>query len=135
MGLFPGQEQVIEALAGRDAMTMSELAELLRVRPPTASKTVSRLSAAGFVERRSADGDGRIVQVALTSTGLEKAAAIVGLATSIEDEIDTHLRSKDRKRLRKLLKRVDKGLRGQAAVSPVPARQELEPAEAVADDL
>jgi DNA-binding MarR family transcriptional regulator len=112
MGLFPGQEQVLEALAGREAMTMSELADLLRVRPPTASKTVSRLSAAGFVERHAANGDGRIVQVALTSAGQEKAAAITVLAATIEDEIDTHLTSKDRKRLRKLLKRVDKGLRG-----------------------
>jgi DNA-binding MarR family transcriptional regulator len=135
MGLFPGQEQVLEALAGREAMTMSELADLLRVRPPTASKTVSRLSAAGFVERHAANGDGRIVQVALTSAGQEKAAAITGLAATIEDEIDTHLTSKDRKRLRKLLKRVDKGLRGPAAGSPVPAGRKLEAPEAVTDEM
>jgi DNA-binding MarR family transcriptional regulator len=116
IGLFPGQEQVLEALAGREAMTVSELADLLRVRPPTASKTVSRLSAAGFVERRAGSGDGRIVQVALTPSGQERAAALAGLAATIEDEIDTHLTAKDRKRLRKLLKRVDKGLRGGPAV-------------------
>jgi DNA-binding MarR family transcriptional regulator len=135
MGLFPGQEQVLEALAGHEAMTMSELAELLRVRPPTASKTVSRLSAAGFVERRTANGDGRVVRVALTPAGQEKAAALAGLAATIEDEIDTHLTSKDRKRLRKLLKRVDKGLRGPAAGSPVAAEGRVETPEALADEM
>jgi DNA-binding MarR family transcriptional regulator len=135
MGLFPGQEQVLEALAGREAMTMSELADLLRVRPPTASKTVSRLSVAGFVERRTANGDGRVVQVALTPAGKEKATALAGLAAAIEEEIDTHLTSKDRKRLRKLLKRVDKGLRGPVAGNRVTAQRKLETPEAVADEL
>jgi DNA-binding MarR family transcriptional regulator len=111
MGLFPGQEQVLEALADRDTVTMSELADVLRVRPPTASKTISRLSAAGLVERRSTNGDGRVVHVALTPAGREKASAIAGLATTIEDEINAHLDARDRRRLRKLLRRVDKGLR------------------------
>jgi DNA-binding MarR family transcriptional regulator len=126
MGLFPGQEQVLEALAGREAMTVSELAGLLRVRPPTASKTVSRLSAAGFVERRAASGDGRIVNVALTPSGQERAAALISLAATIEDEIDSHLSTKDRKRLRKLLKRVDKGLRGPGADGPGAAGRGIE---------
>jgi len=39
LGLFAGQEQVLQALAATDIMTMGELAGILRVRPPTASKT------------------------------------------------------------------------------------------------
>src|SRR4029453_12897499 len=69
IGLFPGQEQVLEALATRDGMSMSELAEILRVRPPTASKTIARLSALALVERQAADGDGRIVRAVLTPAG------------------------------------------------------------------
>jgi DNA-binding MarR family transcriptional regulator len=131
MGLFPGQEQVLEALADRDAVTMSELADVLRVRPPTASKTISRLSAAGLVERRSTNGDGRVVHVALTAAGREKASAIAGLATTIEDEINAHLDSKDRKRLRKLLRRVDKGLRN----APGESAAALDDAVVVADEV
>jgi DNA-binding MarR family transcriptional regulator len=111
LGLFPGQEQVFEALASRDSMTMSELAEILRVRPPTASKTIARLSSLGLVERRATDGDGRIVRVALSDAGREKAKAIDALALDIEAEATSHLDAKDKKRLRKLLKRVEKGLK------------------------
>src|SRR3712207_7893632 len=42
LGLFAGQEQVLQALGNSGPMTMGELANILRVRPPTASKTVSR---------------------------------------------------------------------------------------------
>jgi DNA-binding MarR family transcriptional regulator len=111
LGLFPGQEQVIDALSTHEAMSMSELAGILRVRPPTASKTVARLSALGLVERRAADGDGRVVRVALTDTGRETAAAIEGLSQDIEAEVVAHLDGKERKRLRKLIRRVEKGLR------------------------
>jgi len=111
LGLFPGQEQVLEALAGREALSMSELAEILRVRPPTASKTVARLSAAGLIERKATEGDGRVVRVALSADGKAKAAAIETLALDIEGEVTAHLDGKDRKRMRKLLKRVEKGLK------------------------
>jgi DNA-binding MarR family transcriptional regulator len=118
LGLFPGQEQVFEALAARDGMTMSELAEILRVRPPTASKTIARLSGLGLVERRAADGDGRVVRVALTEAGRDKARAIETLALDIEAEVTADLDGKDRKRLRKLLKRVEKSLRGALGAAP-----------------
>jgi DNA-binding MarR family transcriptional regulator len=111
LGLFPGQEQVLEALAGREALSMSELAEILRVRPPTASKTVARLSAAGLIERKATEGDGRVVRVALSAEGKAKAVAIETLALDIEAEATIHLDGKDRKRLRKLLKRVERGLK------------------------
>ena len=45
IGLFPGQETVLKLLAESDGRTMTELAGALKVRPPTASKTVGRLSA------------------------------------------------------------------------------------------
>ncbi len=114
LGLFPGQEQVLEALAGRESMTMSELAEILRVRPPTASKTIGRLSAAGLIDRRSGPADGRVVHVALTEAGRTKAKQIESLALDIEAEVVAHLDQKERKRLRKLLKRLAKGLKGDA---------------------
>jgi DNA-binding MarR family transcriptional regulator len=110
IGLFPGQEQVLEALATRDGMSMSELAEILRVRPPTASKTIARLSALGLVERRAADGDGRVVRAVLTSEGRKKAKAIESLALDIEAEVIADLDGKSEKRLRKLLRRVEKSL-------------------------
>ncbi|MBS7696076.1 MULTISPECIES: MarR family winged helix-turn-helix transcriptional regulator [unclassified Chelatococcus] len=110
MGLFPGQEQVLQALASGEPATMGELAELLRVKPPTASKTVARLAAQGLVERRTEPGDARIIIVSLTREGLEKVAAIDALWRDTEEQLLDDLDSKDRKRARKLLRKMAKNL-------------------------
>ena len=62
MGLFAGQEQVLQALDGQGALTIGELASNLRVRGPTVSKAVTRLAALGFVERESNGEDRRSVR-------------------------------------------------------------------------
>ncbi|KAA2236507.1 MarR family winged helix-turn-helix transcriptional regulator [Salinarimonas soli] len=105
VGLFAGQESVILALAD-GPMTMGELADLLRVRPPTASKTVSRLSSAGLLERRAGSGDGRLVRVGLTSAGEAKARALAGLWDEIDEEMLAGLSRDERARLLSLLRRV-----------------------------
>jgi DNA-binding MarR family transcriptional regulator len=142
LGLYPGQEQVLQALATKGAdkgadkasdkgadgassaangdappsgMSMGELATILQVRPPTASKTVSRLSAMGLVARQDRDRDGRVVRVALTEAGRARAEAITGLWDEVEDELLAGLDGKDRKRLRKLLRKAGRNLARLAA--------------------
>lgn len=105
LDLFAGQEQVVQALAMAGTMTMGDLAATLRVRPPTASKTISRLAALGFVERRAEAGDGRIVRVRLTDAGLAKAEAIERIWDDVEAELLDGFEGKERRRLRKLLRR------------------------------
>ncbi len=117
LDLFAGQEQVVQALAAAGSMTMGDLAATLRVRPPTASKTISRLAALGFVERRAEAGDGRIVRVRLTETGLAKAAAIERIWDEVEAELLEDFDNKERRRLRKLLRRVARNLAEAAGVS------------------
>lgn len=110
IGIFPGQEVVLQALSGSDGATMGELSRSLRVRPPTVSKTITRLAAQGLVERRSREDDARIVLVALTKDGEAKLERIGELTSRMEEEIDTILDDKDAKRLRKLLRRLSKGM-------------------------
>lgn len=130
LGLFAGQEQVVQALAAEGQMTMGELASILRVRPPTASKTVSRLAALGLVERRAEPDDARVVRVSLTAEGLAKADAIASLWEDVESELLGDFDSKDRKRLRKLLRRIARNL---AEVTGADARG-LDAADEDADD-
>ena len=110
LGLFAGQEQVLQALAATDIMTMGELASILRVRPPTASKTVSRLATLGLVERHAEPDDARVVRVRLTDEGRRKATAIEQLWDEVEGELLGGLDAKDRRRLRKLLRKSAKNL-------------------------
>lgn len=126
LDLFAGQEQVVQALAVAGTMTMGDLAATLRVRPPTASKTISRLAALGFVERRAEAGDGRIVRVRLTETGLAKAAAIERIWDEVEAELLDGFEGKERRRLRKLLRRAARNLAEAAGVTGHEADAESE---------
>ncbi len=126
LDLFAGQEQVVQALAAAGSMTMGDLAATLRVRPPTASKTISRLAALGFVERRAEAGDGRIVRVRLTETGLAKAAAIERIWDEVEAELLEGFDNKERRRLRKLLRRVARSLAEAAGVTGHEADHEMD---------
>jgi DNA-binding MarR family transcriptional regulator len=112
LGLFAGQEQVLQALASSGPMTMGDLAAILRVRPPTASKTVSRLSTLKLVERHTEPGDARVVRVKLTKEGKRKASAIDAIWDEVEGELLAGFDNKDRKRLRKLLRKAAKNLAG-----------------------
>ncbi|MPR11475.1 MarR family winged helix-turn-helix transcriptional regulator [Microvirga tunisiensis] len=109
MGLFAGQEQVIQVLDSLGSIPMGELANILRVRAPTASKAVTRLTALGFVERQSErlaeGGDRRSVRVRLTRKGKTAAARIHALWDEVEADMVADFDPKDGKRLRKLLLR------------------------------
>ncbi len=128
IGLFPGQESVLKLLVEEDGRTMGDLAAALRVRPPTASKTIARLTTQGLVERRATDGDGRLVRVFLTATGRDRGNAVDGIWATLEGDIVDALDNKERKRLRKLLRKVEKSLAARLGADHG-ADDEVEPAE------
>ena len=105
MGLFAGQEQVLQALGGQGPLTMGELASILRVRVPTASKAVTRLAALGFVERQPNGKDRRSVRVKLTQKGETESAGIHALWDKVETDMMAGFDPKESKRLRKHLLR------------------------------
>lgn len=106
LGLFPGQEQVLQALHDHDTMTMGALAELMQVRPPTASKAVARLTAQGMVERvDNAPGDGRLVRVRLTEDGHSRAVAVASLWREAENRLLAGFDHRELKKFRKFLRR------------------------------
>lgn len=63
-------------------LTMGEIAERLLISPSTCTRVVDRMHAAGLVDRRIDDGDGRVRHVSLTAAGRARlrAAAITHLA-------------------------------------------------------
>jgi DNA-binding MarR family transcriptional regulator len=130
LGLFAGQEQVLQVLASTGTLTMGELARLLRIRPPTASKTVSRLATMGLVERQAGLGDARVVRVRLSEAGLAQVGAIDAHWDEVEAELLRDFDGKERKRLRKLLRRVARSL----AEASGAMDRDLEPVEDELDD-
>ncbi|WP_425089504.1 MarR family winged helix-turn-helix transcriptional regulator [Stappia sp.] len=110
IGLHPGQETVLKILADNDGQTMSQLAATLAVQPPTVTKMVTRLSAQGFLRRAASEADGRLARVFLTEEGRALVATIDTSWKRLEREALVGLDEKDRKKLRKLLRQIEKNL-------------------------
>ncbi|MGL4634379.1 MAG: MarR family winged helix-turn-helix transcriptional regulator [Beijerinckiaceae bacterium] len=110
LGLFPGQDQVLRALASENDLTMGQIAEMLSIRPPTASKMISRMELQGLLLRKDKDGDARLVAVAISEEGLKRSMEIDRISKKLEKEALAGLDDKDMRRLRRLLKKVSKNL-------------------------
>jgi len=110
VGLHSGQESLLKSLAADDGMSMSDLAAALGVQPPTITKMISRLAAQDYVERRASSGDGRQAEVFLTERGRRAIATIDKVWKRIEKTALADIEDKDRKRLRKLLRQVERNL-------------------------
>lgn len=109
-GFYAGQDQIMLALAREDGQTPGSLAERLGVRPPTITKTINRLQAQGFVEKRASSSDARQAHIFLTDAGRETIRAIEKSVRKTEKQALKGLDKKDQKTLVKLLARIEANL-------------------------
>ncbi len=110
IGLHPGQEAVLKMLDDSEGRTMSQLAQALGVQPPTVTKMVSRLATQGLVYRQVSEFDGRLARVFLTDEGLLRIQQVDRVWKRLEKEALAGLDDKDRKKLKKLLRHLEKNL-------------------------
>ena len=115
-GLYPGQDQIMLALAKEDGQTPGQLALLLGVRPPTITKTINRLQAQGFLEKRASNHDARQAHIFLTDGGRETIRAIDKSVRKTEKQALKGLDKKEQKALFKLLARIEANLSAQGLV-------------------
>lgn len=125
--LHSGQESLLKALGDNDGQSMSDLAATLGVQPPTVTKMISRLAAQDYVERRSSIGDGRQALVFLTDRGRQAIAMIDKVWNRIEKDAVAGIDDKDRKRLRKLLRQIERNLGVTRAEEPDLTAEDDEP--------
>ncbi|WP_377296688.1 MarR family winged helix-turn-helix transcriptional regulator [Rhizobium sp. SGZ-381] len=112
-GLYAGQDGVILQLSQAPGLTPGQLAQQLAVKAPTMTRTIGRMEAQGFVERKADSADGRLIKVYLTPTGQDSVQAIQqaladSSAAALRDFSDKEIRT-----LIKLLKALDRNLHGQ----------------------
>jgi DNA-binding MarR family transcriptional regulator len=107
-GLFAGQDVLLLTLGSEKSLEVGEMADRLGVRPPTVSKTLTRLTEAGLVSRSSVSGDKRRVAAKVTAKGRAKLDRIAGIRSRVERELLSGFDPKDERRLRKLLRKAIK---------------------------
>jgi DNA-binding MarR family transcriptional regulator len=109
-GLYAGQDGVILMLSEEDGMTPGQLALRLGVKAPTMTRTIGRMEAQGFLERRADDADGRLTKVHLTEAGLQSVEQINRSVSECSERAAQGLSDKEIRTLLKLLKTVEQNL-------------------------
>lgn len=114
-GLYAGQDGVMQALSEEDGLTPGLLAQRLGVKAPTMTRTIGRMEAQGFVERRADGADQRLTKVYLTDAG---KSSLEGIGRSVEActaQAIAGFSGKEIRTLVKLLKAVDENLKAEPA--------------------
>jgi DNA-binding MarR family transcriptional regulator len=87
LGITRSQWWVLAFLSRRDGMTQTALAADLDLTKVAVGGLLDRMEAAGFVERRADQSDGRARRVYLTRAGAKMVAAIRDSVEAVELEI------------------------------------------------
>ena len=83
-GLTPPQAFMLRAILAREGALHRELADLLGIARPTATRVLDSLAAKGLIERHASDGDGResCVYPTAVAKGMEKSITAASAATT-----------------------------------------------------
>ena len=106
LGLHVGQELLLAQLCRQEGVRQTALAEALGVELPTVHKTLARLEAAGFVERRPDPQDARSSLAYLTVRGRETCVQIRKIWEDADRRLCSMMSPDDAARLRDLLKQL-----------------------------
>ena len=110
VGLHPGQEALLMELWDRDGRTQANLASALGVEPPTVTKMLQRMEAAGLVERRPDVTDRRAMRVFLTPKGRRLKGRVDKLWTELERRTVGDMSDRQQASLRSLLNTLEANL-------------------------
>lgn len=117
--LTPAQYNVLRILRGchPDRATCTYIGERLLDRTPDVTRLLNRLQRAGLVHRRRADYDRRVVEVAITDTGLERLEQMEEPVQETMDRLTAGLTAEEHATLSHLLDKMRSG-----AVAPATTR-------------
>lgn len=110
VGVHPGQNFLLEALRGQEALSTGEIARRMHVEVPTAVRMIQRMEAAGLLARAADPVDRRRVRISLTPAGREAAEAVPRLLDGVAEQALRGLTAAERRGLVSLLERVSANL-------------------------
>jgi len=107
-GIYAGQDGVILALSGREPMTAGAIAAELGVKPPTMTRTLSRMEAQGFIVKMPGETDGRQMRATLTPEGQKHVGAITYAVRATEAFALAGLTEKEIRQFTKVLRKINR---------------------------
>jgi DNA-binding MarR family transcriptional regulator len=110
IGLHTGQEILLMHLWRSDGCMQTDLVDELCVQPATITKSLDRLEAAGFVQRRADADDRRVSRIHLTPAGRALEKQVDAVWSQLEQESFDTLTRDERDALRRLLAKARENL-------------------------
>ncbi len=107
-GITPSQQSALAAIEQKGPLTLGELAGFENVQPPSITRIVGNLEAAGLVERTTAVADRRVSLVQITEAGSRELGTIRSQRNAWLAERLAQLEADELDRLRDALPVLDK---------------------------
>ncbi|MDB5524378.1 MAG: MarR family transcriptional regulator [Rhizobium sp.] len=107
-GIYAGQDGVILALAGKDPLTAGAIASELGVKPPTMTRTLTRMEAQGFITKLPGETDGRQMLATLTPEGQKHVGAITYAVRATEAYAFAGLTDKEIRQFSRVLRKINR---------------------------
>jgi MarR family transcriptional regulator, transcriptional regulator for hemolysin len=97
---------LLREAANADGASQRELADLMRIEPPTLVRQLDKLAEEGLVERQPDPDDRRIVRVIVTKAGRKRLAQLHEVVHDVDAELRAALPAREVDVLRKALTRI-----------------------------
>ncbi|MDH3674141.1 MAG: MarR family transcriptional regulator [Anaerolineae bacterium] len=110
IGLYLGQEMVLQYLWQEDKLTQSQLAHKIGVQLQTIHKMIRRMEKAGLVTKHADEQDLRVSRVHLTPKGRELQTVTEDVWEQLEQETLADLTVEEKYILRRLLHKLEENL-------------------------
>jgi MarR family transcriptional regulator for hemolysin len=97
---------LLREAANADGASQRELADLMRIEPPTLVRHLDKLAEEGLVERRPDPADRRVVRVVVTDAGHARLTELHKVVHEVDDELRGILTKRDVEVLGRALPRI-----------------------------
>jgi MarR family transcriptional regulator for hemolysin len=97
---------LLKEAANADGASQRQLAQHMRIEPPTLVRHLDKLAEQGLVERRPDPDDRRVVRVVVTPAGRARLAELHAIVHELDDELRGILTKRDTEVLSRALPRV-----------------------------
>jgi MarR family transcriptional regulator for hemolysin len=97
---------LLKEAANAEGASQRQLAQHMRIEPPTLVRHLDKLAEQGLVERRPDPHDRRVVRVVVTAAGRARLAELHALVHELDDELRGILTKRDTEVLSRALPRV-----------------------------
>lgn len=97
---------LLREAANAEGASQRELAELMRIEPPTLVRHLDKLAEEGLVERRPDPHDRRVMRVSVTAAGRRRLTCLQEVVQALDTEFRGILTSREAKALEQTLPRI-----------------------------